>query len=106
MVELREKVVEEAEQTSALENALLVARAISELPFELNLWQAQNLWYDVYRRLYGTLTQNTGPSKKETASAEARGTGAWQERFREVGQLLGISVDELVIEDEAPQPGV
>jgi alpha-amylase/alpha-mannosidase (GH57 family) len=106
MVELREKVVEEAEQTSALENALLVARAISELPFELNLWQAQNLWYDVYRRLYGTLTQNTGPSKKVTASAEARGTGVWKERFREVGQLLGISVDELVIEDEAPQPGV
>lgn len=106
MVELREKVVEEAEQTSALENALLVARAISELPFELNLWQAQNLWYDVYRRLYGTLTQNTGPSKKVTASTEARGTGVWKERFREVGQLLGISVDELVIEDEAPQPGV
>ncbi len=106
MVELREKVVEETEQTSALENALLVARAISELPFELNLWQAQNLWYDVYRRLYGTLNQNTGPSKKETASTQARGTGAWKERFREVGQLLGISVDELVIEDEAPQPGV
>ena len=58
MVALQEEVMEDAEQTATLENALLVARTLSELPFELNLWQAQNLWYDVYRRRYGTLTQS------------------------------------------------
>jgi hypothetical protein len=26
-----------------------MARTLTELPFELNLWQAQNIWYEILR---------------------------------------------------------
>ena len=32
-----------------LDRALTLARNVSELPFELNLWQAQNIWYEILR---------------------------------------------------------
>ena len=28
---------------------LLTARTLNELPFELNMWQAQNIWYDTLK---------------------------------------------------------
>jgi hypothetical protein len=104
MVKLREEVVEEAQQMSTLENTLLVARTVSELPFELNLWQAQNVWYDVYRLRYKTLTQGAAGTSNEKAavSAEAEEPVAWQDQFKGIGRLMGISVDELVIEEETP----
>jgi alpha-amylase/alpha-mannosidase (GH57 family) len=102
MVALKEEVVEDAEQTAALENALQAARTISELPFELNLWQAQNFWYDVYRRRYGTLTHSVKPPAEKDSDEDAQGQSAWEEKFKEIGRLMGISVDELVIEEETP----
>jgi hypothetical protein len=107
MVKLLKEVVSAGEhQTSTLENALFVARTLSELPFELNLWQAQNIWYDGYRRLHdaakqaaSVLSSSTGESGPE---AEARRAAAWEDKFKEIGQLMGISVDELVIEEQPP----
>ncbi len=32
-----------------LDRALSLSRTFSELPFELNLWQAQNIWYEILR---------------------------------------------------------
>ena len=32
-----------------LDRALALARTLTELPFELNLWQAQNIWYEILR---------------------------------------------------------
>jgi hypothetical protein len=32
-----------------LDRALAMARTLTELPFELNLWQAQNIWYEILR---------------------------------------------------------
>jgi alpha-amylase/alpha-mannosidase (GH57 family) len=87
MVDLQEEVAESTEQSAALENALLVARTISELPFELNLWQAQNLWYDIYRRM------------GKSCSLDPT---SWCRKFFELGKLIRISVEELVIEDEGP----
>ena len=109
MVQLQHEVLTRGEhQTSALEYALFVARTLSELPFERNLWQAQNIWYDVYRHLHDAARQaattvpiangDTGPE------AEARRAAAWEERFKEIGQLMGISVEELVIEEPASEP--
>ena len=42
MVHLQAKPLE----ADNLEHALTLARTLRELPFELNLWQAQNIWYD------------------------------------------------------------
>ena len=66
-----------------LEDALLTARTLSELPFELNIWQAQNIWYDTLKT-----------SRKEARSAE------WQERFHELGRQMRIRVEELVVEED------
>lgn len=85
MVDLQQEVVDAADQITALENTLLVARTISELPFELNLWQAQNLWYDLYRRM---------------GQACSLDPTSWCRKFFELGKLLRISVEELVIEEE------
>jgi alpha-amylase/alpha-mannosidase (GH57 family) len=85
MVALQDEVVEASEQTATLENALLVASTISELPFELNLWQAQNLWYDIYRRIGKSCSLDPN---------------SWCKKFFELGTLMRISVNELVIEEE------
>ena len=89
---------------------MFVARTICELPFELNLWQAQNIWYDIYLRLYpaikartttnGAKASNSQP--KPEPDAESARADEWVAKFKEIGQLMGISVDELVIEEEAP----
>jgi alpha-amylase/alpha-mannosidase (GH57 family) len=89
MVDLQMEVIEQAEQTSTLENALLVARTLNGLPFELNLWHAQNIWYDVWRR-----TPHPTVAEPET----------WLNGFHELGRLLRISVEELVMDEESVSP--
>jgi hypothetical protein len=39
-----------------LDRALTLARNLVELPFELNLWQAQNIWYEILRTSSYALT--------------------------------------------------
>ena len=85
MVALEDEAEKGLEELVTLENALLVARTLTELPIELNLWQAQNIWYAVYRR--------TG----YTCSIQPN---SWCEKFFELGKLMRISVEELVIEEE------
>jgi alpha-amylase/alpha-mannosidase (GH57 family) len=84
MVELHAKPLE----SNGLEHALTLARTLRELPFELNLWQAQNIWYDTLmksdRFLLGL----------ENAVAEA-----WRTKFLELGRQLSIAVEQLVVED-------
>jgi alpha-amylase/alpha-mannosidase (GH57 family) len=85
MIELEDESEKGLEELATLENALLVARTLTELPIELNLWQAQNIWYAVYRR--------TG----YTCSIQPN---SWCQKFFELGKLMRISVEELVIEEE------
>ena len=39
-----------------LDRALALARILVEMPFELNLWQAQNIWYEILRTSSYALT--------------------------------------------------
>lgn len=84
MIDVQAEVAEGAEQRSTLENALLVARTLNELPFDLNLWQAQNIWYDVWKR---------------TPQPAVPDPEAWVHEFHELGQLMRISVDDLVMDE-------
>jgi alpha-amylase/alpha-mannosidase (GH57 family) len=62
-----------------LERALALARTVVELPFELNLWQAQNIWYEILRTAnYGliALGKDDRPS--------------WEKGFNELGACLSI----------------
>jgi alpha-amylase/alpha-mannosidase (GH57 family) len=120
MVQLQEELATSGEQqTAALENALFIARTVSELPFERNLWQAQNIWYQIYLRLYPAIkaktTTNGARASKANGKPESESESAradeWVAKFKEIGQLMSISVDDLVIEEETPiletasQPG-
>jgi alpha-amylase/alpha-mannosidase (GH57 family) len=73
----------------SLERALSLGRMLSELPFELNLWQAQNIWYEVLRTSSYALT---------ALSAEDR--PRWDKGFRELGTCL--SIDCAAISDQDP----
>ncbi len=66
-----------------LENALMTARTLKELPFELNIWQAQNIWYDTLKLAH----------KQELPDG-------WMDKFLGLGTQMKIRVDELVVEDE------
>ena len=59
-----------------------IARTISELPFDLNLWQAQNLWYDTFRNL-----RENPPSPE------------WLEKLKDLGRLMHIAVEDIVSEE-------
>jgi len=78
MVELHEQ-----PEDGALDNALLVARTIRELPIDLNLWQAQNLWYELYR------TRRESPPTEE-----------WLQRLQGLGRLMHIRVEDIVSEGD------
>jgi alpha-amylase/alpha-mannosidase (GH57 family) len=84
MVRLQAKPLE----SESLEHALTLARTLRELPFELNLWQAQNIWYD-------TLTK----SNRFLMGVEASTAARWRENFLELGRQLSIAVEQLVVEE-------
>jgi alpha-amylase/alpha-mannosidase (GH57 family) len=84
MVRLHAKPLESGE----LDQALTLARTLRELPFELNLWQAQNIWYD-------TLIK----SDRFLLGLDSSAAEAWRATFLELGRQLSIAVEQLVVEE-------
>jgi hypothetical protein len=66
----------------ALSNAVLIAETLRRLPFEVNIWQAQNIWNDLLRR-----------------SDKNYWTQDWTEGFKKLGEAMNIKVDQLVVEE-------
>ena len=84
MVKL-EAAAAEASSTAALNTlheALAVAAVIRKMPFEVGIWQAQNIWNDLLRRI------DDGYLSRE-----------WKNDFKKLGHSMNIAVDELVIEE-------
>jgi alpha-amylase/alpha-mannosidase (GH57 family) len=67
-----------------LDRALLLARTLTELPFELNLWQAQNIWYEILR----TSTYALAALRKEDKPR-------WDQDFFELGSCLSIDCEAI-----------
>jgi hypothetical protein len=84
MVRLQAKPLE----LDSLDHALTLARTLRELPFELNLWQAQNIWYDILIK-----------SHRFLIGVEATAAEHWRETFLELGRQLSIAVEQLVVEE-------
>ena len=79
---------------AALNYALSLARTLHALPFGLNLWQAQNIWYDLHLQgdaVFGSSGKVTGARK---AAREH-----WRQLFPELGRQLSINVDHLALEN-------
>ena len=74
----------------ALQTALGIAHTLSAMPFEVNLWQAQNIWHDLLRR--------TRESDGVTESSLE-----WKEGFKRLGTALNIAVDRLTLEEAAQE---
>ncbi len=62
-----------------LDRALTLARTLVELPFELNLWQAQNIWYEILRSSGSALTALPADDRPH-----------WDRDFSELGNCLSI----------------
>lgn len=71
-----------------LDRALTLARTLAELPFDLNLWQAQNIWYEIMRSSSYALT-SLAPEHRT----------AWDRNFSELGGLLSIDTTSIHIQD-------
>jgi alpha-amylase/alpha-mannosidase (GH57 family) len=76
-----------------LDRALSLARTLTELPFELNLWQAQNIWYEILRGTPHTLTAHDPEDRPR-----------WERDFNELGCCLSIACDVITAEVAAPTP--
>jgi alpha-amylase/alpha-mannosidase (GH57 family) len=78
-----------------LERALALGRILVELPFELNLWQAQNIWYEILRTSTYALTALTAADRPR-----------WEKSFRELASCLSIDCDSISEQDPtAVTPG-
>jgi alpha-amylase/alpha-mannosidase (GH57 family) len=72
-----------------LERALTLAESLVEMPFELNLWQAQNIWYEILRTSNYGLTSLFKDQRPQ-----------WDKSFNELGGCL--SIDCAAIRDQDP----
>jgi alpha-amylase/alpha-mannosidase (GH57 family) len=74
-----------------LDRALSLARTLKELPFELNLWQAQNIWYEILRSSPNGLTAHAAEDRPR-----------WDRDFFELGCCLSIACDVITAEEPVP----
>ena len=78
-----------------LERTIASVRTLREFPFPLNLWQPQNIWYDMLTESPAFLRDLEQPLAAER----------WRERFLELGRQMGIAVEQLVVEDSGQSAG-
>ena len=72
----------------SLDKALGLARTLVELPFELNLWQAQNIWYEIMRNSGYALTAQAADDRQH-----------WEKNFNELGACLSIDCAAISAQD-------
>jgi alpha-amylase/alpha-mannosidase (GH57 family) len=71
-----------------LDRALTLARTLVELPFGLNLWQAQNIWYEILRNSGNALTSLAAEDRQH-----------WEKNFSELGACLSIDCAAISAQD-------
>ncbi len=86
MIRLEAAAASDGAAGPALHMALAIAEALRSVPFEVNLWQSQNIWND--------LLQRSGAIDGSSYWSEAS-----REGFRHLGIALHIAVDRLVVEE-------
>ena len=67
-----------------LDRALTLARTLVEMPFDLNLWQAQNIWYEILRSASYALTSLNDDERP-----------MWDKAFNDLGTCLSIDTNEI-----------
>ena len=72
-----------------LDRALTLARTLNEMPIDLNLWQAQNIWYEILRSSSYALT---------SLGSEER--PRWDKDFSELGGCLSIDTEAITEQEQ------
>jgi alpha-amylase/alpha-mannosidase (GH57 family) len=73
-----------------LERALELARTLIELPFDLNLWQAQNIWFEILRTSSYDLTTLADDDRPR-----------WEKSFNELGCCLSFNCEAIRADEKA-----
>ena len=73
-----------------LDRTVTLGRTLCELPFDLNLWQAQNLWYEILRT-----------SADALSALEPDARAQWDQGFNELATCLSIDSQAIRVEDES-----
>ncbi|HEX2026477.1 MAG TPA: DUF3536 domain-containing protein [Nitriliruptorales bacterium] len=73
------------ERLEFFRRAVTLVRLARSLPFEVDLWRSQNLFYDTLRR--------HDPNLQRRAARGDPRARAWVGHFQELGDALGVSVD-------------
>jgi alpha-amylase/alpha-mannosidase (GH57 family) len=71
-----------------LDRALGLGRLLAELPFDLNLWQAQNIWYEILRTSSYALVALSSDDRPR-----------WEKNFSELGSCLSIDCAAISAQD-------
>ena len=71
-----------------LDRALTLVRTLVELPFDLNLWQAQNIWYEILRVSSYGLTALAADDRPQ-----------WDKNFCELGGCLSFDYKAISAQD-------
>ncbi len=77
-----------------LDRALGLARILGEMPFGLNLWQAQNIWYEIFRTSNDTLTALAADDRPK-----------WEQSFKELGSCLSIDYAAISADKNGAEAG-
>ena len=72
-----------------LDRALTLAHTITELPFDLNLWQAQNIWYEILRTSSYALTAQIAEDRPH-----------WDKDFNDLGKCLSIETTAITAPEQ------
>jgi len=72
-----------------LDRALTLARRLAEMPFDLNLWQAQNIWYEILRSSNYALTALADDERPK-----------WDKDFADLGACLSIDFKAIQEQDQ------
>ncbi len=82
--ELAREFGEQPEDPSMLEKLAAAVDFLGHLPFPLELWEVQNIVYEVLQRVYPVELARAGGGEPEAR--------AWLERFVRVAELVGVGV--------------
>lgn len=81
-----ERLLENPDDLEVMAKMEEATRVAQELPFEVNVWRAQNNYYQLLRRVY--------PEAVEKARSGDASAGEWLHRFAALGRNLSVRVEE------------
>jgi hypothetical protein len=77
------------EDSETLERANVLTSLYPMMPFSVDCWHAQNIYYSILDKVFPKIARRDDPASRQ-----------WQERFLALGEKLKISVPQLAPETE------